>query len=56
LKKILAFLKTIRYNGSAWDFPMTLFTPHTRGPVAPVVRFGRAAGMIGVEEKTKGEN
>lgn len=25
LKKVLAILKTFRYNGSAWDFPMTIF-------------------------------
>ena len=39
-------------HGSAHD---NTLMPHTRGPVAPVSDFGRAAGMIGVEEKTKGE-
>jgi len=31
-------------------------TPHTRGPVAPVSTMDGRQGMIGVEDKTKGEN
>ena len=30
-----------------------IIKPHTRGPVAPVSKVGRAAGMIGVEDKQK---
>ena len=55
LEIILAIQELFLYNVSAWAKRPVTLKPHTRGSRTPVPEQGGQRGMIGVEDKTKGD-